>query len=351
CTSWPSSLYKEAPTGRALNLIRYLLFERLVPVATSDLEEALDLEPGEASKLRIRACMDAVRRAASSRRRGSFSPCNYLRAETSFTPLTSVADANRRYEPVVAVSDNTTFFKWFPSSLRKGTSLVVSANVKTLRDGDDLRQLDALRVSRVHVDPLNPVVRVSPGTMFGPFMEDDDEPSDGVNMSALGSTVGTLVAAFMDPIRGPLDGVSRTRPKYEKATTSKYDEALECLVSRTSKDGPSVVDKVEASQVMIDRLGVRIAYGAFEVMLSARSTEAKGSSLMAQLSELLGGVQRAFFAAYCFQFCEHEAPNADEQVTSGCFRCNAVLRDVEPFWMAFMCPVGSSMRPTNACAI
>ncbi|KAL1443233.1 hypothetical protein MTO96_046060 [Rhipicephalus appendiculatus] len=212
-------------------------------------------------------------------------------------------------------------------------------------------KLDALRVSRVHVDPLIPVVRVSPGAMFGPFMVDDGVPPDGVNMGALGSTVGTLVAAFMDPVRGPLDGVSRTRPKYEKATASKYDAALDCLVSRTSKNGPSIVDKKEASQVLIDRLGVRIAYGAFEEMLNASSTKAGSSALMDQLSELLGSVQRTFFAAYCFQFCQHEAPNMAGHAMSGRFRCNAVLRDVEAFWKAFTCPVGSSMRPANACVI
>ncbi|XP_075744175.1 uncharacterized protein LOC142802970 [Rhipicephalus microplus] len=186
--------------------------------------------------------------------------------------------------------------------------------------------------------------------MFGPFMEDNDEPLDGVIIGALGFTVGTLVAAFMDSIRGPLDGVSSTRPKYEKGTASKYDEALECLVSRTSKDGPFVVVKEEASQIIINQLGVRIAYGAFKRTLNARSTKSEESSLIAQLSELLGGVQRTF-AAYCFQCCEHEAPNVAGRVTSGRFRGNAVLRDVEPFWTAFICPVGSSMRPMNACAI
>ncbi|KAL1418990.1 hypothetical protein MTO96_025535 [Rhipicephalus appendiculatus] len=361
-------------------------------LATSDLEEALDLEAGEASKLRIRACMDAVRRVEPrtwqfltlqevlSKRRVTQAArvvsavlkatlaeyarwqdnvtlartrarLKLLRAETSLTPLTSVADANRRYEYVVPVNDDTSFFKWFTSSLYKGATLAMSASVGKLRDGDDLRQLDALRDSRVHVDPLIPVVRVSPGAMFGPFMVDDGVPPDGVNMGALGSTVGTLVAAFMDPVRGPLDGVSRTRPKYEKATASKYDAALDCLVSRTSKNGPSIVDKKEASQVLIDRLGVRIAYGAFEEMLNASSTKAGSSALMDQLSELLGSVQRTFFAAYCFQFCQHEAPNMAGHAMSGRFRCNAVLRDVEAFWKAFTCPVGSSMRPANACVI
>ncbi|KAH7956410.1 hypothetical protein HPB52_008875 [Rhipicephalus sanguineus] len=212
-------------------------------------------------------------------------------------------------------------------------------------------QLDALRLFRVHVDPLDPVVRVSPGAMFGPFMVDDDVPPDGVNMGALGSTVGALVAAFMDPVRGPLDGVSRMRPKYEKATASKYDKALDCLASRRSKNGPSIVDKEEASPVLIDQLGVRIAYGAFRAMLNASSTKAGDSALMARLSHLLGSVQRTFFAAHCFQFCEHEAPNMAGHATSGRFRCNAVLRDVEAFWTAFKCPVGSSMRPAHACAI
>ncbi|KAL1470849.1 hypothetical protein MTO96_040254, partial [Rhipicephalus appendiculatus] len=167
-------LNEEAPTGRALNLIRYLLFERLVPVATSDLEEALDLEAGEASKLRIRACMDAVRRVEPrtevlSKRRVTQSArvvsavlkatlaeyarwqdnvtlartrarLKLLRAETSLTPLTSVADANRRYEYVVPVNDDTSFFKWFTSSLYKGATLAMSASVGKLRDGDDLRQ-------------------------------------------------------------------------------------------------------------------------------------------------------------------------------------------------------------------
>ncbi|KAL3243762.1 hypothetical protein MRX96_019712 [Rhipicephalus microplus] len=151
-------------------------------------------------------------------------------------------------------------------------------------------QLDALRVSRVHVDPLNPVVCVSPVAMFGPFMEDDDEPSDGVNMGALGSTVGTLVAAFMD---------------------SPYT-------------GPSVVHKEEASQIIINQLGVRIAYGAFKRTLNARSTKSEESSLIAQLSELLGGVQRTFFAALLLPVLRTRGAYVAGRVTSGRFRCYAV---------------------------
>nr|XP_054923408.1 uncharacterized protein LOC126525010 [Dermacentor andersoni] len=55
-------LHEEAPTGRALNLVRYLLFERLLPLSTSRLEETLDVNARDALKLRIRACRDAVRR-------------------------------------------------------------------------------------------------------------------------------------------------------------------------------------------------------------------------------------------------------------------------------------------------
>ncbi|KAL1486962.1 hypothetical protein MTO96_046737, partial [Rhipicephalus appendiculatus] len=57
-----------------------------------------------------------------------------LRAETSLTPLTSVADANRRYEYVVPANDDTSFFKWFTSSLYKGATLAMSASVGKLRD-------------------------------------------------------------------------------------------------------------------------------------------------------------------------------------------------------------------------
>ncbi|XP_049519462.1 uncharacterized protein LOC125943929 [Dermacentor silvarum] len=385
-------LHEEAPTGRALNLVRYLLFERLLPLSTSRLDEALDLDGRSALKLRIRACKEAVRRVEPqtwqfltlqeilTKRRESQSArivsavlnatmaeyarwqdnvtlertrarLQLLRAERTSTPLLSVADANRRYRHVAAVNYDTVFLHWFITSLSKGAELAKAADIKALRDADDLRQLDVLRHSKVHVDPLDPVVRVSPGFMFAPFMVDDDAPPDGVNTGALGATVGSLVAEFLDPARGPLDGVSRTRPMYEAATAAKYRKALDCLRSRRSRHGPTIADEAEASQVLVDQLGMRIAYAAFEKMRNVSSAKSGGSALMAELSELLGSVQRAFFAAYCFQFCQHEVPHGLGHVASGRFRCNAVLRDVDAFSTAFKCPAGSSMRPAPACAI
>ncbi|KAH7959937.1 hypothetical protein HPB49_015215 [Dermacentor silvarum] len=285
-------LHEEAPTGRALNLVRYLLFERLLPLSTSRLDEALDLDGRSALKLRIRACKEAVRRVEPqtwqfltlqeilTKRRESQSArivsavlnatmaeyarwqdnvtlertrarLQLLRAERTSTPLLSVADANRRYRHVAAVNYDTVFLHWFITSLSKGAELAKAADIKALRDADDLRQLDVLRHSKVHVDPLDPVVRVSPGFMFAPFMVDDDAPPDGVNTGALGATVGSLVAEFLDPARGPLDGVSRTRPMYEAATAAKYRKALDCLRSRRSRHGPTIADEAEASQVLV----------------------------------------------------------------------------------------------------
>ncbi|XP_070389791.1 uncharacterized protein [Dermacentor albipictus] len=278
-------LHEEAPTGRALNLVRYLLFERLLPLSTSRLEETLDVNALDALNLRIRACRDAV----------------------------------RRVEPRV----------WQFLTL----------------------QLDALRDSKVHIDPLDAVVRVSPGFLFAPFMVDDDVPPDGVNAGALGAAVGSLVAAFLDPMHGPLDGVSRSRVKYEPATASRYRKMLDCLRSRRSRQGPVIADDAEASQVLVKQLGVRIAYGAFEKMRNDSKAKSGNSTLMAELSELLGSAQRAFFAAHCFQFCQHEVPRNVAHATSGSFRCNAVLRDVEAFRKAFKCPAGSVMRPAHLCAI
>ncbi|KAH7960905.1 hypothetical protein HPB49_024689 [Dermacentor silvarum] len=108
---------------------------------------------------------------------------------------------------------------------------------------------------------------------------------------------------------------------------------------------------VTGYEVLVDQLGMRIAYAAFEKMRNVSSAKSGGSALMAELSELLGSVQRAFFAAYCFQFCQHEVPHGLGHVASGRFRCNAVLRDVDAFSTAFKCPAGSSMRPAPACAI
>ncbi|XP_070389787.1 uncharacterized protein [Dermacentor albipictus] len=211
--------------------------------------------------------------------------------------------------------------------------------------------LDALRDSKVHIDPLDAVVRVSPGFLFAPFMVDDDVPPDGVNAGALGAAVGSLVAAFLDPMHGPLDGVSRSRVKYEPATASRYRKMLDCLRSRRSRQGPVIADDAEASQVLVKQLGVRIAYGAFEKMRNDSKAKSGNSTLMAELSELLGSAQRAFFAAHCFQFCQHEVPRNVAHATSGSFRCNAVLRDVEAFRKAFKCPAGSVMRPAHLCAI
>nr|XP_054923533.1 neprilysin-1-like [Dermacentor andersoni] len=274
-----------------------------------------------------------------------------LRAEASSTPLLSVADANRRYDYVFPVTYHTVFLEWFITSLSSGVAHAKTSRVDALEDTDDLRQLDALRDSKVHIDPLDAVVRVSPGFVFAPFMVDDDAPPDGVNAGALGAAVGSLVAAFLDPVRGPLDGVSRSRVKYEPATASRYRKMLDCLRSRRSKHGHVIADDAEASQVLVNQLGVRIAYGAFEKMRNESKAKSGNSTLMAELSELLGSVQRAFFAAHCFQFCQHEVPRSVGHATSGSFRCNAVLRDVEAFWKAFKCPAGSVMRPAHLCAI
>ncbi|XP_070389790.1 uncharacterized protein [Dermacentor albipictus] len=385
-------LHEEAPTGRALNLVRYLLFERLLPLSTSRLEETLDVNALDALNLRIRACRDAVRRVEPrvwqfltlqevlTRRRLSQSArivsavlnatlaeyaqwqdsvtlertrarLQMLRAEASSTPLLSAADANRRYDYVLPVSYDTVFLRWFLTSLSSGVAHANASRVDALQDTDDLRQLDALRDSKVHIDPLDAVVRVSPGFLFAPFMVDDDVPPDGVNAGALGAAVGSLVAAFLDPMHGPLDGVSRSRVKYEPATASRYRKMLDCLRSRRSRQGPVIADDAEASQVLVKQLGVRIAYGAFEKMRNDSKAKSGNSTLMAELSELLGSAQRAFFAAHCFQFCQHEVPRNVAHATSGSFRCNAVLRDVEAFRKAFKCPAGSVMRPAHLCAI
>ncbi|XP_077507809.1 uncharacterized protein LOC144118905 [Amblyomma americanum] len=187
--------------------------------------------------------------------------------------------------------------------------------------------------------------------MFGPFLADDEVAPDGLNLGALGSTVGSQVAAFLDPVLGPRDGFSRDVPSYTPDTASIYQKALSCLRNRRPEREHDVFGEAEAAQVLMDQMGVRIAYAAFEKIRNASGGGSSASALMSEISKRLGGEERAFFAAHCFQLCGQAVPSGLGRAASARSRCNMALRDVQPFWEAFGCRVGSAMRPEHPCQL
>ncbi|XP_077508575.1 uncharacterized protein LOC144119951 [Amblyomma americanum] len=174
-------LVAEALTGRALNLVRYLLFERLLPLASSHLGKTFELDTRAAFRLRVRACMDATRRVEprtwefytfqevlSTRRASASSRVvsavlnatlgEYARWQDERTlsrtdarlrllsakgrpttpALAAVADINKQYRHVASLRFDTVFLTWFTTSLASGVKVTKAADAKALGDVDDL---------------------------------------------------------------------------------------------------------------------------------------------------------------------------------------------------------------------
>ncbi|XP_077535819.1 endothelin-converting enzyme 2-like [Haemaphysalis longicornis] len=382
-------------TLHALQLVRYLLFEKLVPLATSRLSRIFGVGDHEAFRLRERACKEALRRVAPAIwqfhaiqqvltvRRTAVAArvvsavlnataheyaawqdrdtlgrtrlrLRLLHADLDWgnPAVAPVAYTDARYRHVVGVEPDQVFVDWFIATLGKEAALVAKSGGEALNDTYDMRQLDVLRAARIRVDPLDLVVGVSPNILFGPFLVDDEVPPDGVNMGALGALVGSQVAAFVDYARGPYDAATRSRPWLSADAEAKYRKALACLKKRKIEHEEEPVDDAEAGQVLMDQLGVRIAYAAFRGIANTIAANATESEVMAELSALLGSPQRAFFAAYCFQLCgQTTTPSGLVRSVPARSRCNLVLRNLAVFWRAFECPVGSAMHPADPCRL
>lgn len=389
--------------ARLLNLVRYLLVERLLPVSSAKLADIYNVTGNEAFGVRVAACRrevvgltprawaDLIFRNLLGLKYDTVDALARDVVNSAFDQLAGwVADAETaegakqrlqrtrlllgraaakeslkaRYSHVKAPSDGAPFIVWLLQTLQVGRKRLAEAlrkgSAAPYLDADDpeLQVLDSY--PKAILDPVRLEVLVTPAMLFPPFLA-EDVPS-AVNYGAIGSLVGSLLAQSLDPSVGAYDVLGRRLDAswYSEESVSARKVTLECVGAKSAPQESGSLSHDQTNEVLANTLGLRMAHAAFLAKLDVNGTRKATAGDFAEWSgpfysgraDDVRGLQRLFFAAHCFQLCGVSLPPS--VATSGLplrDRCNLPLMNYAEFGRAFDCPADSAMAAdaTNSC--
>ncbi|KAH6941300.1 hypothetical protein HPB50_016073 [Hyalomma asiaticum] len=387
--------------ARLVNLVRYLVVERLLPVSSFNLAEIYNITEKDAFRVRVAACRQEVvgltpRGWADLVFRNLLS-LNYSAADALARDVLDAAIAHvsagvaggvwtadaetserakqrlqrtrlllgrvavkdslkQRYGHIKAPNASKPFVKWLLQTLQLGCKLLFAtlsrdsaAYYKDMHE-PELQVLDSN--PNAMLDPVRQEVLVTPAVLFPPFLA-GDVPS-AVNYGAIGSLLGSLLAQSLDPSVGAYDILGRRVAEswFSEPSLSARKDTLSCISAKMAAyDKGSPSDSL-ANEVLANTMGLRIAHAAFLGKLDENDTrKAAGDWDGPYFSGGdVTGLHRLFFAAHCFQLCGVSLPRG--VATSALplrHRCNLPLMNYAEFGRAFGCPANSTMAPTDNC--
>ncbi|XP_077531340.1 neprilysin-1-like [Haemaphysalis longicornis] len=394
------------PSVETLRLVRYLLVESLLPVATGQLADVYGLGRRDAFRLRADACLrdavallprawehlfyedilaqsyHAVDKLAlgilktvpaayswmdENTRKSTHERLHRLRVVLGPAVLTTHSELKSQHKYFRPYTPDKGFLSWLLENrayhLSHRTQNLLASNGTGGQRPEPPTFQDA--VPNAVVDPVHQDVLVSPALLFAPFRAEDGRPfTSTVNSAAIGSLVASLIARYLDPVEGAYDftGQRLDHSWYGGAAEATYAQSLQCIRNRQSAyEGINVTER-EAAEVLANTMGLRIALSAFR---DGNESKASDSGLLADpalaalMAQLSGGGsderrpprlqrERLFFAAFCFQFCGVVLPRGSTGLPLNA-RCNLPLREMPDFARAFKCANNSAMAAQLAC--
>ncbi|XP_050023613.1 neprilysin-1-like [Dermacentor andersoni] len=393
--------------ARLLNLVRYLLVERLLPVSSPKLADIYNVTGSEAFSVRVAACRrevvgltprawadlifrnllglkhDAVDALARDVVNAAFDQLDagggwMADAETAerarqrlqrtrlLLGRAAVKDnLKARYSHVKAPSSGSPFVAWLIQTLQMGRRRLAehlrrgSAAPNLDVDDPELQVLDS--EPNAILDPVRLEVLVTPAMLFSPFRV-EGVPS-AVNYGAIGSLVGSLLSQSLDPSVGAYDVLGRRLGDagwFSEDSLSARKATLACVGAKVAAHESSSLSDDQTNEVLSNTVGLRLAHAAFLAKLDDNDTrkatdgdvpEWRGPFYSGRPDDAKG-LQRLFFAAHCFQLCGVSLPRG---VTTSTLplrdRCNLPLMNYAEFGRAFDCPANSVMAAdaTNSC--
>ncbi|KAH7971394.1 hypothetical protein HPB49_023264 [Dermacentor silvarum] len=341
--------------ARLLNLVRYLLVERLLPVSSAKLADIYNVTGNEAFGVRVAACRREVV-GLTPRAWADLIFRNLLGLKYDTVDALARDVVNSAFDQLAGWVADAETAEGAKQRLQRTRLLLGRAAAKESLKARYSHVLDSY--PKAILDPVRLEVLVTPAMLFPPFLA-EDVPS-AVNYGAIGSLVGSLLAQSLDPSVGAYDVLGRRLDAswYSEESVSARKVTLECVGAKSAPQESGSLSHDQTNEVLANTLGLRMAHAAFLAKLDVNSTrkatagaEWSGPFYSGRADDVRG-LQRLFFAAHCFQLCGVSLPPS--VATSGLplrDRCNLPLMNYAEFGRAFDCPADSAMAAdaTNSC--
>jgi len=202
-----------------------------------------------------------------------------------------------------------------------------------------------------YYDPTKNQMVYPAGILQPPFY--NSEATLAVNLGAMGMVVGHELTHGFDDQGSQFDGDGNLSGWWEPEVRGKFDELTACVDKQYSTydalPGVKLNGKLTLGENIADIGGVKLAYAAYKNLSKASGVKpliAGGMTTDQHFFVSLGQV-------WCAKYREKEA-RLRAQVdphSPPMWRINGTLRNVTEFAQAFQCESGSTMAPTDACAV
>jgi len=180
----------------------------------------------------------------------------------------------------------------------------------------------------------------------------DATMDDAVNFGAAGAMIGHEITHGFDDSGRRYDASGNLMNWWMPRDEDAFRERAACVTSQydsfSSLPGVTLNGNLTLGENVADNGGVRIAYYALMELLSRKGSPPAIDGFTPE---------QRFFVSYAQVWCENATDQdfrrrAQEDVhSSGRWRANGVLQNMQEFRNAFGCAEGTPMAPVNACRV
>lgn len=247
---------------------------------------------------------------------------------------------------------NASYFEW----LRRATAFEVNENIRDLsRPVDRKRWGMTAPTVNAYYSPAKNLIAFPAGILQPPFWYGETALS-ALNFGGVGSVIGHELTHGFDDQGAKYDAEGNLAPWWSADVELKFLERTKCLGAQysqlTNDEGEHIDGNLTMGENIADNGGIRLSHAAWLASGGGAGNDALS------LPGLPGySADQLFFLAYAQVWCGSVRPSeAHKHILSDPHsphraRVNAVLQNTPAFAEAFSCPVGSTMNPTDRCAV